>query len=84
MSKKIRLTWLNEGETVVEECLLISETDHCYTRGLGSGSGSEEIVEGVFEGVFETLMANGAVVFEDERGIFCLRPEQVVDIEIQS
>lgn len=72
MAIDITLTWKNkDGEEVVEECQLVSEYDVIYTLD----------GEPVVADVLDILGDAGFVVFEDEDGMFMLKPEQIVLIE---
>lgn len=74
MSKKIKLTWVNDGETFVEDCKLVSENDPCiivYRSGKVEKNHT----------IIQNAMKNGLVLFEDDTGIFALFPEQVIHIE---
>lgn len=73
MAKAVRLTWKDDSKTIVEECLLISEDDCCYV--LHEDGNFEDRPE-----LTKLLMNTGLVIFEDEEGIFCLDPDQVVEI----
>lgn len=76
MSKKVRLTWINEDLTFVEECFLIEETDPIYP----------DIPEKDIPPLPQSFLMNEAsrknmVIFEDETGIFFLKTSQIVEIE---
>lgn len=71
MAKKVRLTW-NDGENeIVETCLLIDENDPIYTKD------GKQLV-----GLNHMLADTGRVIFEDEDGIFGVFPYQIVNIEV--
>jgi hypothetical protein len=68
---KIRLTWMSRRGKIIEDCDLLSEYDKIY---LEDGTPVPLTID--------MLASSNWVVFEDEEGLFCLRPEQVVSIEV--
>lgn len=80
MGKPIELTWRTPGGKVVtERCLLVEETDKLFT--LDEHKPIRVITS---DGVHDTVSAfmDTQVVFEDDNGIFCLDPKNVIHIEI--
>lgn len=74
--KKVRVTWRGDcGETYIDECLLIEEDDAIYAVGPGG-------IDIPTFNLFDKLAKEGRVVFEDEEGIFCLKTEDVISVEV--
>ena len=79
MGKQIELTYKNEdGETVTEECLLIEEEDPIFIAGC-----TEPLAIVTDKGVGHSagILMEDRVLFEDDEGIFGLRPDQVLNIK---
>ncbi len=75
MSKKVKVTWLSEGKTIIDECFLVSDTDTFYSKEPDS-----EIVSGDLD-FLDEFAKDGKVIFEDEKGVFGLRAEWILNIE---
>lgn len=72
MSKRIKLTWTNNIERIVEECDLVSDDDPIYTF-----DGFKPDLD-----ITNKIAKFGYVLFEDENGLFCLPPDQIIEIEV--
>lgn len=83
MSKKIRLTWMDDDFKHIEECLLVSDTDQVYLKTQNPNFGPDLNNELVSEAVdfLDAVAKSGMVLFEDEEGIFCVHSSQIVEIE---
>ena len=81
MNKKVTLTWRPEnrdgslGPPLVEEVLLVSEDQRIF--GL-----SDSIDTPVLDATQLMDMMSDFVLFEDESGIFGVKPSQIIQIEI--
>lgn len=71
MKQRIRLTWLNIDQVIIETCELVSANDPIYTED------GQEI-----DFVFEYLAKQGVVIFEDDVGLFTLQPKNIINIEM--
>lgn len=80
MSKKIRLTWMSEGNTVVEECQLLEEGVDKFAAFMEEEDGPGRLE--LDDYISKALFASGRVLFEDEHGVFALFPEEVVRIDM--
>lgn len=71
-NKLVRLTWRNGEKVNVEYCELVSEDSEFYTL-----AGQK-----IDSSLADKFAKENWVIFEDYQGIFCLKPEQIVSIEV--
>lgn len=73
MKQPIKLTWRNRRDLIIiENCLLVSEDTPIFDSKTGRP----------VTGVMEKMAELDLVLFEDEAGLFTLRTNQVINIEI--
>lgn len=72
MSKLVRLTWRNGQKVIIEYVELLSEDAEFYTL-----TGQK-----VDMPIMDIFAKQDYVMFEDYQGIFGLKPEQIVAIEV--
>lgn len=74
--KLVRLTWTSEeGEFHIEDVFLIEEDDAIYAVG------PRNLPIPTFN-LYDQMASQGMVVFEDEEGIFCLPPSDIISVEV--
>lgn len=75
MLKRINLTWKNdEGLEIKEECFLLDEDSPLYFDGANGPV--------CVNGLGDVFAQEGMVLFEDDEGLFMLRPDQILNIEV--
>lgn len=75
MAKEVTLTWLKNGLTIVEDCVLMEETDEWYAR---TPFGDKIIIQSRFD---EFAKKNLVLFANHDETIFGLDPNHIVSIE---
>jgi len=68
----VRVTWRSDGAVYTEVVQLLSDKDEIYAMGLNDSGAL---------GIVEDLLGTDTVLFEDDEGVFGLRPSDIISIE---